>query len=151
MIINNYLFTKSQTSAHKNLNHTMWPCVFENGVCDVRVNERCGEKGCPDSWWYMHKYRKSNLLWWVTRDIEKFIQFEHTVSSSQDHSIILCWRFSRTYRLSPHSAHIEMMVKWSKREWEGERKVITIFRGEETRYFLSQLQRPTNWLIDWNV
>lgn len=33
-------------------------------------------------------------------------------------------------------------------EWEGERKVITIFRGVETRYFLSQLQRPTNWLIE---
>ena len=115
------------------------------------------QKGCPDSWWYMHKYRKSNVLWWVTRDIEKFIQFEHTVSSSQDHSIILGWRFSLSLFISSLERiafpFTVLILRWwlneaNESEWEGEKKVITIFRGEETRYFLSQLQRPTNWLIE---
>ena len=74
------------------------------------------QKGCPDSWWYMVHRNEEKIEYLCCDDdqqqereknIEKFIQFEHTVSSSQDHSIISAGITRRHFSVSyfPYDSH----------------------------------------------
>lgn len=115
----------------KFFNHTMWSrhvlSVLEYyGVWELKRVERCGEKsrkGCPDSWWYMYTViavrRKSNItavmmISNTSKNIEKFIQFERTVSSSWDHSIISAWGLS----LSSFLFYTNSLL-WCIQTWDG--------------------------------